>query len=476
MRDLRDWIDAVDRLGDIQRVDGADSYLEIGSIVELYQRRMGLPALLFDNIKGYPKGYRVLANSSTSAKRIAYSMGLPFESKEKDIVMLWRKYYSEYKLIPSKYVKKGPILENVLTGKDIDVRKFPTPFWHELDGGPYIATGSCVIQKDPDSGWNNVGCYRSQIFDKKDITTVQISEGKQGFIIMNKYKAKGEACPIAISCGQDPLLFMVAGMEIPYGICEYDVVGGLTGEPVEVVKGPMTGLPIPANAEIVIEGEIMPDKTIDEGPFGEWGGYYGPMRPKPLIKIKSILHRNDPIILGAMPRRPPCDDTYFRTIFGAAMVWDELEKAGVPGIQGVCGPEAGGGRYMLIVSIKQMYPGHAKQAGLIASQCHSGAYVNRVVIVVDDDVDPYNMNDVIWALCTRTDPKDDVEILKRCWSSAADPMGYPVGAEVFNSRMVIDSCIPWERRADFPKCVGLSPAEKERIINKWKRKLPDLID
>lgn len=476
MRDLREWIDAVDKMGELQRINGADSYMEIGSIVELYQRRMGFPALLFDNIKGYSKGYRVLANSSTSVKRIAYSFGLSPESREKDLIMKWRKYLKGYELIPPKYVKKAPVLENVLTGKNINLHKFPAPFWHELDGGRYIATGSCVILKDPDSDWVNFGCYRSQVFDKKNITSVQISEGKQGFIIMNKYKAKGEVCPIAISCGQDPLLFMVSGMEIPYGMSEYDVVGGLAGEPVEVVKGPMTGLPIPAKAEIVIEGEIAPDELIDEGPFGEWGGYYGPMRPKPLIKIKSILHRNDPIILGAMPRRPPCDDTYYRTFLRCAAVWDELEKAGVPGIQGVWAPEAGGGRFMLVISIKQMYPGHAKQAGLIASQCHAGAYVNRIVVVVDDDVDPYNMNDVIWALCTRTDPKDDVEILKRCWSSAADPMGYPVGAEVFNSRMVIDSCIPWERRSDFPKCVGLSAAEKERTIKKWKGKLPHLVD
>ncbi len=131
---------------------------------------------------------------------------------------------------------------------------------------------------------------------------------------------------------------------------------------------------------------------------------------------------------------------------------------------------------MLVLSIKQMYPGHAKQAGLIASQCHSGAYVNRIVVVVDDDVDPYNMNEVIWALCTRTDPKDDVEILKRCWSSASDPMSYPPKLELFNSRMVVDACIPWERRHDFPACVGLSQKEKERVIQKWNSTLTELTD
>ena len=151
---------------------------------------------------------------------------------------------------------------------------------------------------------------------------------------------------------------------------------------------------------------------------------------------------------------------------------DELEKAGVPGIQGVWAHEAGGGRFMLTLSIKQLYPGHSKQVGLLASQCQSGAYANRLTIVVDDDVDPSNTNQVIWAVCTRTDPREDVEILKRCWSTRLDPMSYPDHARVFNSRMVIDACRPWEKLETFAPVVKPTEELKKKVMEKWAHLFP----
>jgi UbiD family decarboxylase len=119
-----------------------------------------------------------------------------------------------------------------------------------------------------------------------------------------------------------------------------------------------------------------------------------------------------------------------------------------------------------------MYPGHAKQAGLIASQCHAGAYANKYVVVVDDDIDPANMNDVIWAMCTRVDAREDVEILRGCWSTTLDPTSYPADERIFNSRMVIDACRPWLRRKDFPKVARSSQELDQRIKAKWAHVLP----
>ena len=474
MRDLREWLKKVDEMGELQRVEDADWNLEIGNIVEIYQRRMGLPALLFESIKGYPKGYRVLANSCTSTRRVAYSFGLPPETTALDLIRWWKGKFTELDRIAPEVVKKAPILENIQKGKDIDILAFPAPHWNSADGGRFIGTGSCVILKDPDSDWVNIGTYRSQVFDKRDIVSVQISPGKQGDIIMQKYLKRGEKCPIAISCGHDVLFYMVSGIEIPYGVSEYEICGGLVGEPVEVIQGPETGLPIPAAAEIVIEGEIYPDDLIDEGPFCEWDGCYSPMRKKPIIRIKSILYRNNPIILGVMPTRPPSDDTYYRSFLRSAMVWDELEKAGVPGIHTVAALDAGGARLALVVSIKQMYGGHSRQAGLIASQCHAGAYSNRMVIVVDDDIDPYDINEVIWAICTRCDPKDDVEILRKCWGRQADSLAYPMGDKGFNLRMVIDACVSWDLRDTFSRRGGMTPDQRQAVISKWKDKVPHL--
>jgi len=471
--DLRDWLAQMEAAGELRKVSGADRKEEIGGIVDIYQRQTNRPALLFDDIPGYPKGYRVAANILTGVKRIALTFGMPPESSEMDLVHYWRKYLDESKTVPPATVKSGPVLENVLSGKEVNLAKIPTPLWHEEDGGPYIGTACMVIMKDPDSGWINYGAYRVQAYDDPRIASVMCSKGKHGDILMRRYHERGQRCPIAVVAGMHPLLFTMAGVEIAYGKNEYDAVGGMMGKPVEVILGPKTGLPIPANAEIAFEGSIAPDDLIQEGPFGEWTGYFaGGLKKEPVIRIDTLMHRNDPILLGAVPAVPPNDDTYYRGAFRCAAVWKQLEAAGVLGIQGVWAHEAGGSRMWLTISIRQMFPGHAKQAGLIASQCHAGSYANKYVVVVDEDIDPSNMNDVIWAMCTRVDAREDVEILRTSRSGPLDPTSYPDGIFAYNSRMVIDACRPWARRGDFPKVSRSSKELDQRIKAKWAHVLP----
>jgi 4-hydroxy-3-polyprenylbenzoate decarboxylase len=265
---------------------------------------------------------------------------------------------------------------------------------------------------------------------------------------------------------------MVAGIEIPYGKNEYDAAGGLIGEPVEIITGPRTGLPIPAHAEAAFEGFVHPKDLIDEGPLGEWTGYYaGGLKKEPRIRVESFWHRDQPILLGAIPAMPPNDDTFYRGTYRCGAVWNQLEAAGVPEVKGVWSHEAGGSRMWLTVAIKQMYGGHAKQAGLIASQCHAGAYANRWVVVVDDDIDPANMNQVIWAMCTRFDPREGMEVLRGCWSTALDPMAY--GPEdPRNARIVIDATRPWSRRETFPIEARSSKELDAHIRAKFAEHLP----
>src|SRR4051794_7262886 len=153
--DLRDWLAQMDAAGELQKVSGANREEEIGGIVDIYQRQTNRPALLFDQIPGYPKNYRVVANLLTGVKRIALTFGMPAESTEMDLVHFWKKYLEESKAIPPTVVKTGPILENVLAGSEVDLKRIPTPLWHEDDGGPYIGTACMVVMKDPDSGWIN---------------------------------------------------------------------------------------------------------------------------------------------------------------------------------------------------------------------------------------------------------------------------------------------------------------------------------
>ncbi len=471
-QDLMSWLDQMDAAGELKRIEGADREEEIGGIVDIYQRKMGRPALLFDNVPGYQPGFRVLANLFVSVKRIALTLGLPENTSEVELVRFWRNYFKELPTIAPTPVNTGTVLENVFTGADIDLLKIPTPRWHEGDGGYYMGTACMVIMKDPDSGWINYGAYRVQVHDRA-VASVMASKGKHGDIIMRKYHDRGEPCPIAVVVGVHPGLFAVAGVEVPYGKNEYDVAGGILNQSIRVIHGPKTGLPIPAEAEIAFEGFVHKDDRIDEGPLGEWTGYYaGGVKKEPAIRVETFMHRNAPILTGAIPAVPPNDDTFYRGTYRAGKVWHELEAAGVPEVQGVWSHEAGGSRMWLTVSIKQQYAGHSKQAGLIASQCHAGAYANRVVVVVDDDIDPADMNQVVWSICTRCDPRDDVEILKGCWSTSLDPMAYPPDHRNMNSRMVIDACVPWNRKAGWPEIVRSSKPLDQRIRAKFAQYLP----
>jgi 4-hydroxy-3-polyprenylbenzoate decarboxylase len=472
--DLRQWLSVMERLGEVRTVRGAHWDLELGTIVDRYQRRMGLPALLFDEIAGYPPGYRVLANTLTSDRRIAITLGLAADAGARGIIEAWRKYARGYPVLGRRVVRDGPVNEHVRSGDKINLLEFPAPRWHEKDGGRYIGTGCLVIHRDPDSEWVNVGCYRVMVHDERH-AGLYISPGKHGRLIMEKYWKRGQPCPVAISAGHDPLLFLVAGLEIPFGVSEYDVAGGMRGEPIEVITSEFTGLPVPAAAEIVLEGEMRPGETRSEGPFGEWLGYYaGGSRPAPVIRVTAIRHRADPIIMGNLPAKPPNDDTYYRGILRSAMVWEEIEAAGVPGVTGVWSHEAGGGRMFLIVALRQMWAGHARQAATIAAHCHAGGYANRYVVAVDEDVDPMNINEVLWAMCTRVDPREDVEIIRGRWSTPLDPMSYPPESRNLNARMLIDACRPFGR--EFPEICESSPAYQQEVVARWRDRLPEITD
>ena len=468
-RDLRKWMEQVESLGELKCLDGADWDTEIGSITEMcMQRPDASPALLFDKIKYYPEGFRLLTNSLNTTKRVALTLHMEPISDRLEFVRRIKDRLGQEEYIPPKVVQDGPIFENVVEGKDIDMWKFPTPKWHELDGGRYIGTGSIDITQDPDEGWVNCGTYRVMIHDK-DTLGFYISPGKQGRIMREKYFAKGEPCKVVVSFGHDPIFLCAGGTEIPRGLSEFDWIGGMQGYPVEVIKGEYTGIPFPAHSEIVIEAEAMPDELMDEGPFGEWTGYYASsMRAEPTMKVKRLYFRNDPIMLGAPPGRPPCEFNFMRCFLRSALIWREIEAAGLPDIRGVWCNESGCGRLMTVVSIKQRYGGHAKQAGMITAYCQAGAYLGRYVVVVDEDIDPTNIDDVLWAMCTRSNPENDIEIVRNSWSGPLDPILPPGGKKMFSSRAIIDACRPYDWIADFPPVAESSPEIRKEVADKWQ--------
>ncbi|OGP62130.1 MAG: ubiquinone biosynthesis protein UbiD [Deltaproteobacteria bacterium RBG_13_53_10] len=469
--DLREWLAAAERLDELQLVKGADWNLEIGGISQINYRRRPNKAQLFDAIKGYPEGYRLLTASMGSVQRMAMTFNLPPIAGNQDLVEELRGKPLQWETASGKFpphiVKSGPVLEEVYRGADINVLKFPTPLWHEKDGGRYIGTGCAVITRDPDADWVNLGAYRVMVLDEKRVT-VNIEAGKHGRLHLEKWWAKEGRCPVAICLGMDPLLFAMAGLEIPTGIGEYNYAGAIRNRPVDVILSDVTGLPIPAGGEIVLEGWLYPDKQHKEGPYGEWTGYYsGGQRTAPVLEAETLLHRHDPILLGAPPGKPPSDYSYMRTVLKSAMIHDALVKAGVADTRGVWAHECGGGRMLIVVSIKQRFCGHSRQAASIAAQCQAASYMNRYVVVVDEDIDPTNLEEVMWAVCTRTDPATDIEIMRKAWGSKVDPMRREPNP-TYNSRAIIDACRPYDWIDEFPAVAEASPEFIRSTMDKWR--------
>lgn len=464
--DLRQFLDLAEAAGEVLHVPGADWNLEMGAMAELvYHKRSEAPAILFEDIPGYPKGMRVLSGATNSSKRLAIALGFPEPNGPLDVVRAYRDRMKVHKPIPPRYVNNGPVLENVLREGELDVLKFPVPFLHEKDGGRYIGTDDLVIMRDPDDGWINCGTYRVMVHGP-DRLGLWTSPGKQGRQIRDKYFARGEPCPVIISVGHDPLLFLAGGNELRFGLSEYDYAGGHRGLPYDVVKSEIHGLPMPAHAEIVIEGEIYPGEVAPEGPFGEFTGYYaGGKSDQPVVRVRRIYHRDNPILQIATPMRPPSDFCFSKCVTKAGMIWDEVERAGLSGVQGVWCHEFGGARMFNVISIKQAFAGHARQAGMLAASCQSGSYLGRFVVVVDEDVDPTDMFDVMWAVCTRCDPSDDIEIMRRAWSGPLDPR-IARGTSV-NSRAIIDACRPFERLKDFPPVARASQGLLDEVSAKF---------
>ncbi len=450
--DMRDWLEQVDALGELRVLEGVDWQENIGRIAEMLVHTDGAPAVLFDQIPGYPDGYRVLTNAQGERPRLAVSLGLPVGIGAFELMDEWERLMDTTKPVPPAIVADGPVTQNVFEGDDIDLWKFPTPKWHEQDGGRYLGTGVCVITKDPDSDWINMGTYRVMIHDK-DHTGLYISPGKHGRIHRDKAFEKNEPLPVVVVPGMDPLLFIASCLEMAPGVNELAWVGGMRGRPVECLRGQYTGLPIPARAEIALEGFLHPTDRKLEG-------------PEPVFEVKALYHRDNPIILGVPPEKPPYEAHRFRQYLRSANLRRELRLVGVPDVVGAWCHTVGGCRLFNVVAIKQRYPGHARQAGHVASQCRAGAYLGRITVVVDEDIDITDLNEVMWAVCTRSDPERSLDIIHRAWSGPLDPAIEP-GKKGFNSRLIIDATRPWEWKEKFPPAIGPSPEQKRITRERW---------
>lgn len=475
MNDLRQWIAEVESKGELTRVEGAHWDLELGCLTALNAKKPNPKSLLFDKITGYPEGYRVLTGAMMTPGRLSMALGLPYAGTTRELLPPLKKRLLECETTLAKFaprvVKRGPVMQNVQKDGDVDLLQFPAPKWSELDGGRYIGTGCALITRDPDTGEINLGTYRVMLHNK-NTTALYISVGKHGRLHYDKYHSKGQPAPVAVSIGHHPILLAIGGVEVPHeGFSEYHFAGAMAKEPVRIIIDDATGLPIPADADIVITGFSPPEKRMTEGPFGEFLGYYGSKdRPEPIIDIKRVYYRDNPIILGAPPNKPPSDCAYFIGALRSAMMYNWLVKSDIRDIKEVWMNEIGQQQF-IIISLKQRYAGHAKQAAMLAAQCRL-APLGKYCVVVDEDIDPTNLQDVLWAICTRSDPEKNINFISRAWSSPLDTSLHKPPEDGFlNTRAVIEAVKPYGWYNDFPKSISISPELADRVKGKWGKQL-----
>ena len=216
-KDLREFIELVEKLGALRRIEGADPRFEIGGITEIAAGRSDGPALLFDAIKGYPRGFRIFTNATTSPQRAALALGIDPTLRPLDTLKAWMDKRKSLKPRAPVAVKEAAFLQHSISGKDVDLAKFPAPIWHRHDGGAFIGSGSIVIMRDPDGGWINASIYRVQVHGRDKVTVQFDHAGRHGAIIAKRYWEHDKPCPIAVVNGEDPALF-VAGFEyLPAG-------------------------------------------------------------------------------------------------------------------------------------------------------------------------------------------------------------------------------------------------------------------
>jgi 4-hydroxy-3-polyprenylbenzoate decarboxylase len=363
----------------------------------------------------------------------------------------------------------APVNENHLQDEKVDVRPFPAARHWAGDGGEYIGTCDAIITRDPDGGWLNVGCYRQMVQGKNQVG-LYLSPGKDARLHIERYWARDEPCEIVACWGIDPALFIAASQSFPKTVSELDFVGGLLGRPVELVKGQVGSLPYPARAEIVMEGILQPNSLKLEGPFGEFTGYYG--RPEGLaflVDVKAVHHRDDPILTHALMADYPANEcALLYSVARSARIWKDLDTLGVSGIKGVYAhPAAAGGFSMTIVSLEQRYAGHAPQVLALAAQCPGGAYLSKWIIAVDEDVDPSNMNQVIWAMSTRCNPVEDIDILRQTWSTGLDPSQNPPENRPYGSKALINACMEHKYIKQFSKRTKVRRSVYESVVARW---------
>jgi len=467
-RDLRDWIEEAEVHGEVRRVSTEVHWNEeMTAVAYCDHKTKGAPSLLFENITDHQNTAcsRVLYNMrGSSPRRFALIIDEDPSLTLRELIDLGRTRFDKKQSANGIEPALARIYENSVYGDEVDLYDFPAPVFWPHDGGRYIGTANATISRNPETGIVNVGTYRHMVHNR-DETTLHVAPGKGLRRHYEHQWDRGKSLDIAVAYGIQPELLIAAGSSVSEGENEYEYAGGLRGSAFETVEGEHSGLPIPAHAEIVAEGRLEPFEFGDEGPFGEFMGYYGHSAPEtPVFEIDALHHRDDPILTASiMAPYPGGDNGVMNAIKKSGRTWEQLDQVGVDGLNGVYSPPEC--NELTIVSLEQQYAGHVQEVlGLTAHLTGR----QKIAIAVDEDIEPTDLNEVFWALDTRFSPEHNLQMLTETQGFSLDP-ALPEDMRDWGSKVLIDATKNYRYydKGEFPERTVPRRETYEAIRERW---------
>ncbi|MFG2479748.1 non-oxidative hydroxyarylic acid decarboxylases subunit C [Streptomyces fagopyri] len=437
--DLRSFLEVLDKEGQLLRItEEVNPEPDIAAAANAAPRLgNAAPALYFDNISGFTDA-RIAMNVHGSWANHALALGLPKETGTKEQVEEFIRRWAEFPVRPEW--REHPLwAENTRDGDDVDIFEvLPLIRLNDGDGGFYIDKAA-VVSKDPqdpeNSGKQNVGIYRIEVKGRRRLALqpVPVHDIAQH---LRRAEEFGEDLPIAIAVGNDPVISIVASTPMRYDENEYELAGALRGAPAPIAAAPLTGLPVPWGSEVVIEGVIEGREREIEGPFGEFTGHYSGGRSMPVIRIDKISYRSHPVFEHLYLGMPWTEIDYLMAANTCAPLYEQLTRD-FPEVQAVNATYTHG--LVVIVSTKKRYGGFAKAVGMRVLTTPHGMGYAATVIVVDEDVDPFDLPQVMWALSTKMNPAGDLITIPNLSVMELGPQANTPGIV---DKLIIDATTP----------------------------------
>ncbi len=457
--DLRDFLeDLQERLPhDFVRIERpvAPKDFEVTALLQHLENQRKFPVLFFEkplDLNGKPSPFPLLSNVFATRQRCALSLRMKTNEDELPLSLEYAR--REDRLLAPEVIStaEAPVKQVVKRGNDADIFELPVVRHHAMDPAPYI--DMTPVMKDPEGNFYNISFQRNMVKGPRKLG-LHMSP-RHNWQIHRKHEEQNRPTPVAIVISHHPAFYLGSLNVSPFGVDDYAKVGAIMGSPLRLAPSETWGedFMVPADAEMVIEGHVLPNVKEVEGPFGEFTGYYGPQRMRNVVEVTAITHRSDAIfqhiftghrdtwVLGGIPK----EGSLFNLIRGV-----------VPTVKAVHFPISGSFRFNCYISIDKKVDGETKQAALAAL---GGCDFVKHVVVVDADIDIYNEEEVLWAMATRVQADQDVDIIKNVKGNTLDPSQTD---NIMTAKMIIDATKPVQRPYEARVSVPKTAMEKTRL-------------